>query len=230
MTAAPSWSILIPTLGERALLFRRLLDGLLPQVEAAGGRVSVVGWFNNGTPSLPRIRQAMVESTTTDYLSFVDDDDLVSPDFVERVLEALATWPDYVGFQVQCYSDGAPTGIAYHSLQHRGWTNNAAAGRYLRDISHINPIRTKIAQTADFARARAGRPEDRMWADQLRRGRALKSEVVVDKILYHYLYSTSREPGLGSRWRRPGEVQRADLRPEISSPYFSWSPGCLTSQ
>ena len=219
----PTWTILVPTLGERRALFERLMAGLLPQLDPYGGRVRVVGWHNNGSPSLPKIRQTMVTSTTTDYLSFVDDDDLVSPYYVAEVVAALETRPDYVGCQVQCYSDGTPTAVAHHSLAFSRWRN--LHGRYERDISHINPIRTAHARRADFSRTRSGGAEDRAWAGQLRRARVLRSEVVIPRIMYHYLFSTSREPGLGSRWQSPDiKLIRPGERSAVTSPYFTWSP------
>jgi len=217
----PTWTILVPTLGERRPLFERLMAGLLPQLDPYAGRVRVAGWFNNGSPSLPKIRQAMVMAAETDYVSFVDDDDLVSPFYVAEVVAALTTEPDYVGFQVQCYSDGTPTAVAYHSLAYSRWRN--LPHRYERDISHINPIRASIARRANFARARSGAAEDRAWAEQLRRARVLRSEVVVDRIMYHYLYSTSHEPGLGSRWETHRKITPGE-RSTITSPYFTWSP------
>lgn len=216
MTAAPTWSILVPTLGERRPLFERLMAGLLPQLDPYGGRVRVIGWHNDGSPSLPKIRQAMVLGTETDYLSFVDDDDLVSPDYVARIVAALETRPDYVGFQVQCYSDGAPIAVAYHSLEYRRWRN--LRGRYERDISHINPIRASIARRVDFAVTRAGGAEDRAWADQLRQRRLLRTQVVVPHILYHYLFTTT-----GTRWQKPRAITPG-ARSALASPYFTWSP------
>lgn len=221
MTAAPTWSILVPTLGERRPLFERLMAGLLPQLAAYDGRARVVGWHNDGSPSLPKIRQAMVLAADTDYLSFVDDDDLVSPYYVAEVMAALETRPDYVGFQVQCYSDGAPTAVAHHSLEFRRWRN--FPGRYERDISHINPIRTVLARKANFAKTAPGRAEDRSWADQLRRSGVLRTQVVIPRIMYHYLYSTSREPGSGSRWEIPRTILPGE-RATVNHPYFSWSP------
>lgn len=223
MTAMPpTWAILVPTLGERRALFLRLMNGLLSQLDHWGGRVTVRAWFNNGTPPLPTIRQYMVRDAGSDYISFVDDDDLVAPFYVDEVMSALGQEPDYVGFQVQCYSDGKPTAIAHHSLKHGDWIN--LPDRYLRDISHINPMRTKIAQTADFRQARPGAAEDRAWVSQLRRGGLLKSEVTVNKILYHYLYSTSRKAGQGSRWRHPERsIHRTGHRPEVHHPHFTWS-------
>jgi glycosyltransferase involved in cell wall biosynthesis len=220
MTAAPLWSILVPTLGERRPLFERLMTGLLPQLDPYAGAVRVIGWFNNGSPPLPKIRQCMVETAGTPYVSFVDDDDLVSPDYVAEIMTALGQDPDYVGFQVQCYSDGAPIGVAYHSLEFKRWRN--LPGRFERDISHLNPIRTRLALRADFSITRAGRAEDRAWADQLRRARVLQTQVVVPRILYHYLYSTSRAPGAGSRWQDPRRITRGK-RAAVDSPYFTWS-------
>jgi hypothetical protein len=226
MTAMPTtWAILVPTLGERRRLFERLMAGLLPQAEPYGDRVQIRAWHNNGQPSLPEIRQRMLEQAAADgigYVSFVDDDDLVAPDYVAEIVTALADRPDYVGFQVQCYSDGRPTAIAHHSLKHDGWVN--LPDRFLRDISHINPMRTELATTADFRVARAGAPEDRAWVAQLRRSGVLKTETVVDRILYHYLYSTSRVRGEGSRWKNPRRIHRPVTgQSVIEHPNFSWS-------
>lgn len=221
MTAAPSWSILVPTLGERAPLFKRLMDQLLPQTEPYGGRVQVRAWFNNGRPSLPEIRQRMVNETKTDYLCFVDDDDLVAPYYVDEIVTALHDRPDYVGFQVQCYSDGHPIAVAYHSLEYARWRN--FRGTFQRDISHINPIKSALARRADFRRARKGTAEDRLWAEQLRNARTLQSQALVPRIMYHYLYSTSRVPGEGSRWERGSMITPSLDRPQIDHPNLSWS-------
>lgn len=216
-----TWTILVPTLGERQDLFRRLMATLLPQTDVHHGRVKVVGWFNNGKPGLAEIRQRMVEKVDTEYMSFVDDDDLVPGYFVDEVQSALLQRPDYVGWQVQCYSDGVPTAVSYHSLAHKRWVN--LEDRYLRDISHINPIRTTIAKTADFSRVTPGQPEDRAWVHQLRQGRRLKTEVTIDRIMYHYLFSTSKTAGIGSRWKAPSKIHPGLERAVIEHPNFSWS-------
>lgn len=218
MTAMPpTWAILVPTLGERRALFERLMAALLPQTELYAGRVQVIGWHNDGSPTLPKIRQRMIETTEAEYVSFVDDDDLVSAEYVAEVMAALDQRPDYVGFQVQCYSDGKPTAVAYHSLAYRRWRN--LPGRYERDISHVNPIRRTLALRADFSLTRAGRAEDRAWADQLRRARVLRTEVVIPRILYHYLYA----PGT-SRWRDPRSIAAGE-RAAVDHPNFTWSAG-----
>lgn len=219
-STGPTWTILIPTLGERRALFERLLAALLPQTEGWGGRVLVRGWFNNGEPSLPEIRQCLIEQSPTDYVSFIDDDDLVPDYFVHETMLALSRKPDYVGWQVQCYSDGVPTAVAHHSLENGRWRNTP--GRYFRDISHINPIRRDLALNATFRTCRPGSAEDRAWADQLRRARVLRSEIMIERIMYHYLYSTSRVPGEGSRWESHHVIHPVGGRTNIAHPNFLW--------
>lgn len=216
-----TWTIAIPTLGERRDLFARLCDRLLPQLDRHEGRVKVLAYWNNGHPPLPEIRQQMVEATTTDYISCVDDDDLVADDYVDEIMRALTERPDQVGFRVQCYSDGVPTAISFHSLKHSGWRNEADA--YYRDLSHINPIRTALARRANFRRTKLRQAEDRAWVAQLR-GR-VKTEVYIDRVMYHYLFSTSTVAGIGSRWKVPSLIQRHGFEPlPVDSPYFSYHP------
>lgn len=223
--AGPTWTILIPTLGQRRDSFERLLDHLLPQVDEAGGRVWVLAYWNNGESGLPTIRQRLVEAVETEYLSFVDDDDMVDDRYVADILGALQSRPDYVGFNVQCYTDGEPQGIAYHSLEHRRW-RQAMDGRLLRDISHINPMRSRFAKAANFRVAGVGQAEDRIWAQQLR-GK-LRSEVVIDRVMYHYYFSRT-----ATAWQR-GHLRRIvrdgwePARPQ--SPWFYYHPQCAAQE
>lgn len=224
----PTWTILVPTIGERRAAFERLMAVLLPQTEVWAGAVTVMGWHNNGTPHLTEIRQQMNLAAPGQYVSCIDDDDLVPDYFVAEAMRALGERPDYVGWLVQCYSDGIPTAISEHSLKHRKWWNET--DRYFRDISHINPIRRDIALTADYRKAGRGQPEDRAWVSQLRRGGRLKRQVMIDRIMYHYLFSTEKTAGIGSRWAAPKTIH-ADLgRSDIQHPNFTWHPACLIEE
>lgn len=218
--AAPSWTILIPTIGQRAELFARLLGVLLPQTTPYLGRVLVLGYWNNGEPALPNIRQALLDAAPGEYVSFVDDDDLVPDYFVADTMEALTGRPDYVGWKVQYCIDGELRAICHHSLRFRSWFE--ADGVLYRDISHINPIRADLARRADFRRTRRGRAEDRVWVQQLR-GR-LRSEVYLDKVMYLYLWSAQT-----SAWRHPHRLRRDGHRPTVDHPHFAWHPDSVAS-
>ncbi|WFE45311.1 glycosyltransferase family 2 protein [Verrucosispora sp. WMMD1129] len=217
MTDGPSWSILIPTIGQRADLFARLLDVLLPQLDAHAGRVRVLAWWNNGTPRLTDIRQTLMRDAGTDYVSFVDDDDLVEPDFVDAIVAALASRPDHVGFQVAYHVDGDLREVCDHSLRHRRWYRDRAKGLLLRDVTHLDPIRRDVALRGDFRKTRKGWAEDRVWVAQVRRH--LRTEEYIPRVLYHYLYSPA-----GSAWQHPERLQQGGSRPTVEHPFFAWHP------
>jgi len=181
-TPLPTWTIAIATLGQRRDLFQRLLDGLLPQVDAVGGRVQVRACWDNGEASIAAKRQALVEATHTDYLSFVDDDDTVTGDYVSSILEALETRPDFVGLWMQVWKNGREHRLAELSLKYDDWFDGPT--HYCRDITHENPMRTSILSAVDFRDKPDASPEDTPWAAKLR-GR-VKTEVMIDRVLYHY--------------------------------------------
>jgi hypothetical protein len=213
--SAPTWAILIPTIGQREELFGRLLDRLLPQLDAHGGRVRVIAWRNAGDPRLAVIRDTMVATAGTEYVSFVDDDDLVASHFVDAIVEQLAKRPDHVGFKVAYCVDGAQKEIVDHSLRHGRWHRNSD-GALVRDFTHLDPVRREHAERGRFAAAKEWRPEDRVWVKKVRP--FLFSEGYVDDVLYHYLWRSDL-----SSWQRPEQiVPTASLRPVIDHPYFEW--------
>jgi len=221
MINPPTWTILVPTIPARAPLFRRLLDVLLPQLDGHDGRVTVMAWRNAGRPHLGALRDAMLAAAPGEYVSFIDDDDLVPDYYVGEVVKAIAGRPDHVGFQLEYTTrgDGVPDGreIVDHSLRHGRWHRNCL-GQLVRDFTHIDPIRRDHALRAQFARAKPGRAEDRVWVKQLRGH--LQSEVYIDKIMYHYLWSHE-----DSSWGPDKTVAPATSpRPVVVHPLFSWHP------
>lgn len=216
MTADPTWTILIPTIGQRDKLFRRLLDRLLPQLDAASGRVRILACFNEGRPALGEIRDALVSAAApAEYVSFIDDDDMVPEDFVATCLAAMATRPDKLGFKVGYHVDGVLKEVADQQLSHGRWYRDASTGELRRDITHVCPIRWEIAERAYFARARRGLAEDRVWVKQVRQ--YVSTEIYIDRVLYDYLYSTAV-----SAWQDPDKIEQGARRPEIDHPYFAW--------
>ncbi len=213
-----TWTILIPTLGERSELFARLLAVVLPQTEPYGGRVRVLGWWSHGTPSIGVIRDALLQRAGTDYVSFVDDDDLVPAYYVDQVMDAIADRPDHVGFQVEYLKEGRSVELIDHSLRHGRWGRNRRVGLF-RDITHIDPIRTTLARRASFDLVPAGVAEDEQWVFQVRRH--VRTETYIPHVMYHYLWSEKV-----SAWRRPDLIRPVGVRPTVAHPHFSWHPEC----
>ena len=221
----PTWTILVPTLGQRRNLLQRMLAGLMPQVEAATGRVDVLAYWNNGEVSLADTKQALLNAAAGDYISFVDDDDTVADDYVPSILDALQCRPDYVGLKMQVYESGRPFVLSHHSLSHGGWMNEGAE-YYRRDITCANPMRTDIARTARFDVVDRGQAEDVPWVSQLRAGGLLRSEVFIDRVLYHYWWVPSQSAWISpERKIRRHDSQGRPWRPlVVDSPHFTWHP------
>lgn len=219
LVSLPTWTILIPTLGERRELFGRLLDCLLPQVEPYRGRVRILAYWNNGERPLTEIRQALLMAPATDYVNFIDDDDLVSNFYVDRIVESLKTGPDMVGWQAQCYHNGRPTWLAVHSLEYGDWYQRN--GVLYRDFSHTNTMRRELAVQADFRITKPGAAEDLTWVQQLR-GK-VTSCVYVPEIMYHYYYVPK-----ASTWSNPRRISQGPWEPIYpDSLYFSYHPECV---
>lgn len=218
---ALTWTILVPTIPQREDLFRRLMARLLPQLDPHDGRVTVLAWRNSGWPHLGALRDAMLIAAPGEYVSFIDDDDLVPEYYVAEVVTAIVGRPDHVGFQLEYTTEtlGEQVGreIVDHSLRHGRWHRNAE-GQLVRDFTHIDPIRRDLALRGSFAVAKRGRAEDRQWVKQVRGN--LRTEVYIDKIMYHYLWSHE-----GSSWGAGRRIAPPDApRPVIDHPHFAWHP------
>jgi len=207
-------SVLTPTLSSRQAKFLRLMSVLLPQAEA-DGRVEVVALQNDGERTIAEYRQALLEDARGRWVAFVDDDDMVEPDYVALITEALREDPDYVAFRHAYYEDGVRHPLpVVTGIKHRGWFNTSEA--LVRDITHVNPMRASIARRADF-RIRVGDAlEDASFDAQVRS--LLKTQVVIDGTLYHYHHSRS-----DSVQHRLAPHAFAP-RPVIESPAFRWHP------
>ena len=237
---------MVPTIPKRAAKFRALMTGdrgnLLGQAQAYAGALRVLAWLNEGQPHLGAIRDAMVDEAAAmgaTYVSFVDDDDQVMPDYVSSIADILSTyagqsgWLDHIGFQVRMTKGGEPYADVDHSLRHgRTWAAmprlSARPGirQFVRDFTHLDPIRTELAQRGSFALAQAGKMEDRNWVRQVRP--FVKTEAYIDRVLYHYDWRPAE-----SAWETPGAARGVSAEPWrwppehinlINNPYFTWHP------
>ena len=211
-----TWTILIATLGRRQATFLRLIRTLAPQLQQANGAVRVMALWNNGERPLTRVRQDLIEYAETPYISFIDDDDIVTPRFIPAILPLLDGDVHHAGFRAMVYNNGIPWMPARISLDAGSWDDTG--GEFLRDITIINPIRRDLVMKhADFTAG--GWPEDRSWAAQLRGH--LTTGAFADEILYHYYYNPADSiqtwPG-----QKPPPGDHA--RPHVNCPHFTWHP------
>lgn len=173
-----TWDILICSIEHRTDMLADLLNELDRQrVPGVGVHVS----RDNLETEYGTKCQRLLDSSEADYVSFLDDDDWIEPDFIETIMGALRERPDYVGFKVRFTKDGNPQLPVFHTLQYGGWID--APDALYRDIVHFNPIRRDLATRAVWE---GGDGADRRWAGSLREQGCVKTEVFIDRELHHY--------------------------------------------
>lgn len=184
-----AWQILITSIPHRHAKLLELLDALDKQFQPG---IGVLLYVDNLKQPVARKRQALLEAATAKYVSFIDDDDMVPDWFVFTIMSALSTDPDYVGFMVACYVDGLFEKNAEHSLRYTDW--HSWPEHYVRDITHLNPLRRELALLGRFDEKNGigenGRGEDGRWADMVRASGTVKTEEYISQVMYRYYFDT----------------------------------------
>lgn len=135
-------------------------------------------------------REELYKKSTTPYSFMVDDDDDISEDAIDLILEAIKNNPDVdcVTFQEHCLMYGKHF-KSNHSLSYSGWYGDGSHVLHDGFSFHRSPfykdvIKTSIAQSVPFHHIRYG--EDVLFSKDLYKH--LKTEVHIDKDLYFYIY------------------------------------------
>lgn len=176
----PLWTIAILTVPSRHLEFNRIY-GMLDYQASQLDHPSDVEIIAHTNPNLKIAakRQDCLEDARGKYFNFVDDDDLVAHNYVQRLSE-LMDGVDYIGFRMQHFLNGHASKPTFHSLRYDRWYDDANG--YYRNVSHLNPMRTEIARQGKFV---GGYGEDARWAETVRP----QTEHFVDQPLYFYFDS-----------------------------------------
>ena len=82
----PLLSILISAIPSRWEMARKLFEGL---TRVADQRVEVLLLFDNKRRSVGEKRQALLDIARGEYVTFIDDDDLVAPGYVSEILSVI---------------------------------------------------------------------------------------------------------------------------------------------
>lgn len=181
---SPKWSICILTVKRRRKQFERLAKLLQPQVK--NKRIEIIVCANEKV-GVGRKRNACIEMACGEYVSFIDDDDLVAKDYVATIYPLLKKNVDYIGFRLQLYQDGERQKPTYHSIKYPEWFEDKNG--YYRHISHLNPIKRSIAMNFRFVGNYA---EDHQWSHDIYKSGLVNSEEYVDKVMYHYYHSKTK--------------------------------------
>jgi hypothetical protein len=215
----PTWQILITTIPHRHEKLLGLLAYLDAQMQPG---VSVLLCRDEHMDGYRPGLQALMDAATAEYVSAIADDDSYSPDALPRVMAALQSHPDYVGFRQRFIQNGFRMYRVTNSLSCYGWNGCVPSeGGYYRsvppdgfklDLMYVNPIRREHAQRVKFR----GLACDTQWADDMRALGIVKTEVFIDDEIYYYNRNLSDYISTPS-----GTFQEDVLQPLPSYPWLT---------
>lgn len=187
------FTVMIPTLEDRAHLFRKLCDNLNAQAVDAGhaGEFEIVSLCDDGKAIVGHKRNQLLAMATGKFAAFVDDDDEISDTYVADIIHAIETYDDLdcVGFYGEVWFTDGFAGHMIHSLTCVGWTEEP--GTYYRQPNHLNPIRLDLARQVKFKHI--NQSEDYFWSMELQSKGLLHTEVFLGhKPLYWYRANTKK--------------------------------------
>lgn len=178
-------SILVCTLVSRKQLLEELLIRLSSQLEARDN-VEIVIKEDNGEMTIGDKRNLLLDEARGKYVAFVDDDDLVAPDYVDKVIKATLNEPDCCGIEGMVTFDGGVSKKFVHSIQYKNWYEHG--GVYYRCPNHLSPVKTELARQVRFPGRSMGEDQDY----SMRLLPLLKTEEYIEGILYYYRYRSAK--------------------------------------
>lgn len=202
-------SILVPTMPERREHFDKLMAQVVKQlgpslvldeqkltcstkgVEMLWCRTPATA---DGGPILGDKRQWLLEQSSGDFVAFVDDDDELHPEYIDRILEGCREGIDCIGFEVECYGYAGPgeMELANVSNRYQSWQTDNDGYRYTRCPHHLAPIRREHALAAGFKTIQHG--EDADYSMRLRDLGVLKNEWYIKMPIYIYWFDGKKRP------------------------------------
>jgi hypothetical protein len=190
------WTIMIPTIVGRESKLYTLLEMIEEQRKriCPSLKIEVQLSFDNREKKIGTKRQELLMSVKGKYMSFIDDDDLVTDAYFE---DALAT---IQGEYHVCRLRGQMNQYTFtHSIENTLDKPMCEGDVFLRPPNHLNIMLSDVGKLFPFKNAVQG--EDLDWTIRLAKSRNLKKEYTSDPSRIHYIYN------LGTRTVHPGNVE-----------------------
>lgn len=176
------WSILIRTVPDRYEQLTNLLSVLYAQMQK--GVEIIVLCDDKETPVGDKCHR-LVEASSAKYISFIDDDDMVSMTYIPKIMEQLDHDYDAVGFNVEFWEDGKLMKPMILNPKYRWWEERET--QYEVGVSTWMAVKREIALKGDLA-GRKGEDRRYMYAVTPH----IKTSHHIDKVLYMYVFNSDK--------------------------------------
>jgi len=158
-------SICIPSIPVRLPALQVLLSRLEVQVSQLDNayQVEVLAFTDNKRRTIGSKRQDLLDLARGEYIAFIDDDDIVSENYISKLVEATATGVDVITFNQQVFINGAGAFPLTFKLGHPVNEEPNLNG-FRRPPWHVCCWKASIAKQCTFGDMNYG--EDWVWAKQ----------------------------------------------------------------
>lgn len=162
---------------EKLAELRQILDPqLTPEVEVITDHSMS---YNIGTK-----RNKLLSLACGKYIVMIDADDIISTDYVEKILQACKSNCDCIGISGVITTNGRNEMQWHISKDYMGWFERKNI--YYRTPNHISPVKRELALAAGFPEIAFA--EDHEYSMRLLP--MLKTEIKIQGILYYYQYKS----------------------------------------
>lgn len=183
-------SVLIPSLTSRTEHLNRITSLLTRQINAykLHKEVEILTLIDNREQTTGFKRNALLNKSNGKFIVFVDDDDLLSDDYLKLICDLIRSEKelDCIGINGIYTCNGQKTPFET-SLEHHWEIKN---GMYTRTINHISPIKRQHAILVRFPNKTIG--EDYEWTMKLKKLNVLKVEKVIKNPIYFYNFVSNK--------------------------------------
>jgi glycosyltransferase involved in cell wall biosynthesis len=179
-------SILILTLPTRIDSYARLIKSLNQQVieNHLINRVQILSICDTKELSVGEKRNILLNKSCGRYVCFIDDDDVIAPNYLSKIISALSSNADVVTFCGEYIENSTTTEFSI-SMVHRGNFNHP--NMFYRLPNHLCPVKREIALSCQFTDKNYG--EDSDYAERI--NNYIKNEYHIQDKLYFYMYDSN---------------------------------------
>lgn len=179
----PKLSILICTVPERQTVLNAMLSDLQQQINLLPVEVLYLG--DNFSMTIGEKRNRLMEMAKGKYISYVDDDDVISPEYVRKILQATETNTSVITFKGKEYLSGTYTfDFIFSRNNPTNWKEREKKLHHMVP-NHLCAWRRDIATREKFLSQNLR--EDHEWAERMIKH--CQTEHFIDDYLYYYYFS-----------------------------------------
>lgn len=179
-------TVVVPSISERLnTTLPKILNKLFDQ--AKNKPVEVMCMLDNKKMTLSEKRNNAIRTCRGAFITFVDDDDDVEPDYTDQILAAINKKPDAdcVVFDVLVHGYTPQPKPCRYGVEYMHRDSEEA---YYRKPNHIVAYNINIARKYQYINVT---DEDHQWSWRACKDIHPAKQVRINKALYHYYYNSS---------------------------------------